>query len=45
MTLYQRDSGIWYASFYDTERSPKQKRISLRTKNKKVASEKAEIGE
>ncbi len=39
-SLYKRDSGTYYAQFYDSERSPSRKRFSLRTSTKRTARRK-----
>ena len=39
-SLYKRDSGTYYAQFYDSERSPSRKRLSLRTSTKSTARRK-----
>jgi integrase len=39
-SLYKRDSGTYYAQFYDSERSPSRKRFSLRTSSKSTARRK-----
>jgi integrase len=36
-SLYQRNNGTYYASFYDSSKSPPQRRASLRTSRKKIA--------
>jgi integrase len=36
-SLYQRENGTYYASFYSNNQSPKQKRFSLKTTRKKIA--------
>lgn len=39
-SLYKRDGGTYYAQFYDSERSPSRKRLSLRTSTKSTARRK-----
>jgi len=39
-SLYKRDSGTYYAQFYDSERSPSRKRFSLRTSTTSTARRK-----
>jgi integrase len=41
MRLYKRSNGVYYVSFSDPTRSPQKKRISLETREKDVAQEKA----
>jgi integrase len=39
-SLYQRSNGNYYASFYDSNRQPKRKRLSLKTNRKRPARRK-----
>jgi integrase len=39
-SLYKRDSGTYYAQFFDSKRSPSRKRLSLRTSTKRSARRK-----
>ncbi|MCS3658511.1 tyrosine-type recombinase/integrase [Salinibacter ruber] len=39
-SLYKRNSGTYYAQFYDSKRSPSRKRFSLRTSTKRSARQK-----
>ena len=41
-SLYRRSSGTFYASFYHKSRSPRQKRLSLRTDDRDVAERRME---
>jgi len=36
-SLVSLSSGIYYAKFYDAERSPNRKRVSLKTRNRRLA--------
>ncbi len=39
-SIYKRNSGTYYASFYDSNRTPQRKRLSLKTSDKRSARRK-----